>query len=126
MTDFHSALPCKSKLQACSRYIASLVTNAVGDTVSGSTCSHSFAYSSGQCFLCHLRLPEIITGHAIEERIAIVKACGNNAEHNHLCYLHCCSPVLYVQRPTIINFMNLDNLLIFCCCNCLNVWCLKL
>jgi len=53
---------------------------------SGTTCSRSLAYNSaGQCILSHLQLPEIITGRDVEERIAIVKARGNNAERNHLC-----------------------------------------
>jgi len=58
---------------------------------SGTTCSRtrSLAYNSSQFILCHLQLPEIITGRAIEQRIAIVKACGNNVERNHHCrYQH--------------------------------------
>jgi len=33
MTDFRSVSPYKSKLRACSRYVASLVANAVGDAI---------------------------------------------------------------------------------------------
>jgi len=83
-----STLPCllKSKLRACSRCIAPLVANGVYSAVLWHCMFSQLGiqlWPNGA--FCHVQLLEIITGRAVEERVAVDKAHGHNAKCNHLC-----------------------------------------